>query len=158
MAITARLWTCLVGLAVALGCSPSGPRAESTPLLRQATAQASPTLRPTPIPTPSQNAAKMFGEAEEDVEDAFADQVREVTDEAQYLAGAECDQLTLTLREQPRLVPDLRAFAGVLKRMASRDQVLQRPRSQELLADMDEALEKLSLKLAFCGIRRAGEA
>ena len=110
-------------------------------------------ILPTPIPTPSQNAAAQFEEDPDEVEAAFHAEVEQIIAQAQFLGGAPCDRLRGTIAQDPALVTRLHTFASTLKRLAPTDQALDRQGTPFLLKQMDDALAELDLKLASCGIR-----
>jgi hypothetical protein len=106
----------------------------------------------TAMPTPVQNAAAMFGEAADDLEETFAEQAQEIVDEAGFLALAPCDRLALIADEQPGTITELRSFGALLGQVAAQDQVLQRPRPQYMLNQMASALANLDAQLLFCRV------
>jgi hypothetical protein len=134
----------LLTLVLVAGCA----RAEPTPTPPRPT----PVL-PTPFPTPSQNAAEQFEESPDEVEAAFHDEVEQVIAQVQFLTGAPCDRLSGVLAQEPTRVAQLKAFAATLKRMAPKDQALDRQGTPFLLKRMDDAFGELDQKLASCGIR-----
>jgi hypothetical protein len=108
---------------------------------------------PTPIPTPSQNAADQFEEDPDEVEAAFHNEVEQLIAQVQFLTNATCDRLSGALAQDPKRVPQLKAYAATLKRMAPKDQALDRQGTPFLLKRLDDALGELDRKLASCGIR-----
>jgi len=110
-------------------------------------------ILPTAIPTPSQNAALQFEDDPDEVEGAFHAEVEQIIAHAQYLAGAPCDRLSGAITQDPALVTRLHTLATTLKRLAPKDQALDRQGTPFLLKRMDDALGELDLKLASCGIR-----
>jgi hypothetical protein len=107
---------------------------------------------PTPIPTPSQNAAAQFSESPSDVEDAFASETQQVAQSAAALAEAPCARLREALDREPRAVSSLRAYATTLRRMSEKDQVLSQSRSLHFLKQMDDSLSDLERQLVRCGL------
>src|SRR4051812_7976448 len=110
-------------------------------------------MLPTPIPSPSQNAATQFDEDPDEIEAAFHDELEQLIAQAQFLSNAPCDRLSGVLAQDPTRVPQLKAFAATLKRLAPKDQALDRQGTPFLLKRLDDALGELDKKLASCGIR-----
>ena len=138
--MSGRALACVLAVAWTLACSRPGPASRPTVAL------------PTPIPTPVQNAATVFGEEPSDVEDAFRAEVQQAIDQARFLAGAPCDRLAAAIRDNPTLVPGLRTYGATLKRIAAQDQALDRPGTPVFLKRMDDAFAELDQTLASCGI------
>jgi hypothetical protein len=138
--LTLRALICLLAVVCTLACSGARPAPKPT------------TALPTRFPTPSQNAAPGFGEEAADVEAAFRSEVQQATDTAHFLAGAPCDRLAGSIKEDPTLVTGLRAYAATLKRVAARDQALDLPATPYVLAPLDYAMDELDRTLASCGI------
>jgi hypothetical protein len=105
---------------------------------------------PTAIPSPSQNAAAQFAEDPDEVEAAFHDEVEQLIAQVQFLTNAPCDRLSGALAQDPSRVPQLKAFAATLKRLAPKDQALDRQGTPFLLKRLDDALGELDQKLADC--------
>jgi hypothetical protein len=109
-------------------------------------------ILPTPIPSPSQNAAAQFQEDPDEVEAAFHAEVEQIIAQAQFLTSAPCDRVSGAITQDPSLVTRLKGFAATLKRIAPKDQALDRQGTPFLLKRMDDALGELDQKLGSCGI------
>ena len=109
---------------------------------------------PTPIPTPSQNAAALTGEDTSDVEVAFRTEIQQVVEQARFLSGAPCDRLGDAMKQDSSLVTSLENYAALLRTISAQDQALDQPGTPAALKRMDDAIAELDDKIASCGIKR----
>ncbi len=84
--------------------------------------------------------------------DAFEAEVRQIADQATFLANAPCDRLVSATDQDPTLVPMLRGFAATLQGLANREEALARSSSERVLREMDQALAALDQALRACKI------
>ena len=103
-----------------------------------------PTVTPAPQPTVDAEAA--------DVQDAFLENVNDLTSEVEDLASGKCDELTAETRENPTEVNQIHGFAATLKRVGAQQAALNTDEVRSALAALDLAVTHLDSVLTTCGI------
>jgi hypothetical protein len=127
----------LLGLILA-GCGRPTPA--PTPVVAP-----TPTLSPAPQPTADAEAA--------DTQDAFLENVNDLTAEVEDLASSTCEQLTTETRNNPTEVTEAHGFAATLKRVGTQQPALDTDEVRSALAALDLAISHLDAALSTCGIK-----
>jgi hypothetical protein len=128
-----------VGLLVACGAPAVSPTPAPTPA--RATAPGQPTAAPTATSS--------------DIENAYLSNVDDLIAQAADLAVTPCDELTAVTRANPNLVPSVRGFATVLKRVGASQPALDTDAVRASLADLDYSMGEFERALSLCGIKQS---
>jgi hypothetical protein len=120
------------------------PAQAATPFAAPTPARATAPGQPTAGPTASSS----------DIENAYLSNVDDLIAEAADLAVTPCDELTAMTNANPNLVPSVRGFATVLKRVGASQPALDTDAVRASLADLDHSMGEFEGALSRCGIKQ----
>jgi len=115
---------------------------------------APPTPRPpTATPLPQASPVPTLDATTSDIQNAFLENVNDLTSDVETLANAQCADLVAETRANPTELARMRNFAGTLQRVATSQAALDSDDVRSSLSDLSKAMSQLDAALASCGIR-----
>ena len=87
------------------------------------------------------------------MQDAFLQNVNDLTAEIENLAGATCDELTTETSNNPTEVTEIHGFAATLQRIGTTQAALATADVRSALSDLMKAVAQLDAALNTCGLK-----